>query len=310
MARGRAVSHIHTTLKEGGMFDVAYSPAYQILPLLDSELVTETGHAGWTLTWHNMSEDGDTILSESLSTQLVDETSMFLVDAIPPPGAHETWGLRLRGKLRARGAGVDKFKFGLIVAGRGKLFVRGKLVIDNWTKQRQGQAFFGAGTEEETGVASVGQGEMLEVLVEFSNVGPRGGAGDEGVNGLPAQPGLRLGGRDVVDADKAMRDAVACAAAADVAIVVVGLNGEWESEGYDRTTLALPGRTDELVEKVIKANPKTVVVTQSVRVLFFVLSVGLMLMGVYCCVGIGNYDAMGGQCTCVGARMVSRQRNG
>ena len=46
-------------------------------------------------------------------------------------------------------------------------------------------------------------------------------------------------------------------------IAVVGLNADWETEGYDRTTLALPGRTDELIEKVLAANPRTVVVTQS-----------------------------------------------
>jgi Glycosyl hydrolase family 3 C-terminal domain len=37
-----------------------------------------------------------------------------------------------------------------------------------------------------------------------------------------------------------------------------------ESEGYDRTTLDLPGRTNELIRRVAEVNPKTVVVTQSV----------------------------------------------
>jgi beta-glucosidase len=55
---------------------------------------------------------------------------------------------------------------------------------------------------------------------------------------------------------------------ADAVIVVVGLNGEWETEGYDRKTLALPGRSDELVARVAAANSRTVVVTQSVCVGF------------------------------------------
>lgn len=53
---------------------------------------------------------------------------------------------------------------------------------------------------------------------------------------------------------------------ADVAIAFVGLNAEWETEGYDRKTLDLPGRTNELVERVAAANPNTVVVTQSVSI--------------------------------------------
>lgn len=61
-----------------------------------------------------------------------------------------------------------------------------------------------------------------------------------------------------------MAQAVQLAKEADVVIAVVGLNADWETEGYDRTTLALPGRTDELISKIAAANPNTVVVTQSV----------------------------------------------
>ena len=44
---------------------------------------------------------------------------------------------------------------------------------------------------------------------------------------------------------------------------MVGLNGQWESEGYDRPDLALPGRQRELIEAVIEANPRTVVVVNA-----------------------------------------------
>ena len=57
--------------------------------------------------------------------------------------------------------------------------------------------------------------------------------------------------------------AVGLASAADVAVVVVGTNEEVESEGYDRSSLALPGRQDELVARVAAANPRTVVVVNS-----------------------------------------------
>jgi beta-glucosidase len=58
-------------------------------------------------------------------------------------------------------------------------------------------------------------------------------------------------------------EAVAAARAADVALVVVGTNSKVESEGYDRTTLALPGRQDDLVRAVAAANPRTVVVVNA-----------------------------------------------
>src|SRR3954447_17032836 len=57
--------------------------------------------------------------------------------------------------------------------------------------------------------------------------------------------------------------AVDLAREADVAIVVVGTTDEVESEGFDRTSLALPGAQDELVRRVNDANPRTIAVVNS-----------------------------------------------
>src|SRR5215469_16847345 len=64
-------------------------------------------------------------------------------------------------------------------------------------------------------------------------------------------------------ADELLAEAEAAASAADVAVVVVGTTDEVESEGFDRTSLALPGRQDELVRRVAAANPRTVVVVNA-----------------------------------------------
>ncbi|WP_020541561.1 beta-glucosidase family protein [Nonomuraea coxensis] len=63
--------------------------------------------------------------------------------------------------------------------------------------------------------------------------------------------------------DELLAEAVRVAAACDVAVVVAGTTPEVESEGFDRTGLALPGRQDELVRAVIAANPRTVVVVNA-----------------------------------------------
>jgi beta-glucosidase len=65
------------------------------------------------------------------------------------------------------------------------------------------------------------------------------------------------------DPDEAMAAAVALAKAAEVAVVVVGTNEEIETEGRDRTTMSLSGRQDELVHRVARVNPRTVVVVVS-----------------------------------------------
>jgi beta-glucosidase len=63
--------------------------------------------------------------------------------------------------------------------------------------------------------------------------------------------------------DNALSMAASAAAASDVALVFVGLSSNFESEGFDRTTLALPENQIVLIKTVAKANPKTVVVLNS-----------------------------------------------
>jgi beta-glucosidase len=45
--------------------------------------------------------------------------------------------------------------------------------------------------------------------------------------------------------------------------VVVGTDAEWETEGSDRESMALPGAQDELLERVLDAQPRTVVVVNA-----------------------------------------------
>jgi beta-glucosidase len=75
---------------------------------------------------------------------------------------------------------------------------------------------------------------------------------------------LSLGyGAPMATPDELLAEAENAARACDVAVVVVGTTEEVESEGFDRTTLALPGRQDELVRRVAAANPRTVVVVNA-----------------------------------------------
>ncbi len=64
-------------------------------------------------------------------------------------------------------------------------------------------------------------------------------------------------------ADDELERAVELAREADAAVVVVGTTAEVESEGFDRTSLALPGLQDELIRRVAIANPRTVVVVNA-----------------------------------------------
>ncbi len=74
---------------------------------------------------------------------------------------------------------------------------------------------------------------------------------------------VRLGAVPAADDDHLLAQAEQAAAAAQAAIVVVGSAELTESEGFDRATLALPGRQDELVSRVAAVNTRTIVVINS-----------------------------------------------
>ena len=98
-------------------------------------------------------------------------------------------------------------------------------------------------------------GEGVDVVLTHAVEGfPFGTPGD--VFRLDVEP-------PVAPDDERLDRAVALAASADVAIVVVGTTDEVESESFDRPSLGLPGRQDELIRRVAVANPRTVVVVNS-----------------------------------------------
>ena len=66
-----------------------------------------------------------------------------------------------------------------------------------------------------------------------------------------------------VPARQSIEAAVAAAREADVAVVVVGLTEEQETEALDKSTLALPGEQDALVSAVAAAARRTVVVVNA-----------------------------------------------
>jgi beta-glucosidase len=142
-----------------------------------------------------------------------------------------------------------RWEFGLRAVDVASVRIDGELVVEVPVPQRAG-SFFGFGSDEVIGTAELAAGVPCRVEVDYPMMHTEG------------MRGFVLGARPVSDTDL-LADAVRVASAADVAVVVVGTNDEWETEGEDRRSLALPGRQDELVSAVAAANPNTVVVVNS-----------------------------------------------
>ena len=113
-----------------------------------------------------------------------------------------------------------------------------------------GEGFFGLGTEEVSAAADLVEGTRYTLTVEFraDHELPIAAVSFGGVFRPP---------------DDAVSAAAGAARTADMAIVVVGTDSRWETEGKDRTTLRLPGDQDTLVRAVAAANSRTVVVVNS-----------------------------------------------
>ena len=167
----------------------------------------------------------------------------------PQPGLESgRCAVRIRGILTPDVSG--RWRLGLESAGRSVLRIDGAVVVDNSEPER-GEGFYGAGSQPVEAEYEFEAGRSYELAV---HLWPRSASS-------PIL-GARIGAARPDRGDEFAR-AVDAAAAATVAVVVVGSNGQWESEGHDRPDLSLPGRQRDLVEAVVGANPRTVVVVNA-----------------------------------------------
>jgi len=136
-----------------------------------------------------------------------------------------------------------------VITGMGSLSVNGETIVDDpLGLLPRGREYFGFGSQEQVHGIPMRRG----VPVKFeARMCTRAGFS-----------ALRIGVRAPEDPHE-FEAAVQLAAQSDVAVVVVGTNDEWETEGHDRDTIALPGRQDELVSRVAAANSRTIVVVNA-----------------------------------------------
>ena len=165
-------------------------------------------------------------------------------------GGARRWSERRTADLPIEVGG--RHRFGVLGVGRTRVLVDGRLVADNWTAPQPGEAFFEYGSTEVIGEIELAAGTTARVVVEWSSDSDR----------TPLS-GLRFGHQPPIDEEAQLERAVDAAADADAAVVVVGLTAEWETESHDRPLYGLPGRQDELVRRVVAANPRTVVVVNA-----------------------------------------------
>jgi beta-glucosidase len=212
-------------------------PARQLRPARPQD-----GDTGLTVEYFDNRElVGEPVLVErNASSRLV-----WLDDDAVPAGG---FSVRVTGTFTAAESGLHTF--GLVTGGTGRLLLGGEVVLDNREDRRPGTAFFGLGSEEIRVEVEMAEGEERELVGEFISF-----------DGFAAGA-LQIGYLAPLPAG-ALERAVAAAADADVAVLVIGLNSDWETEGEDRPSMTLPGGQAELARAVIAANPRTIVLVNA-----------------------------------------------
>ncbi len=205
-------------------------------PLLDTD-VTIDYFAGHDLA-------GDPVVTATRSEFLL------LYFGEPEPGVPvDGFSYRATASVTPEVTGAHALR--LVQAGRCRVLVNGEPVIDATEGDHgKGQDFFGFASEEIEAVIDLEKGRTVEMTIEGSN------------RDAILIAGSKLGLVSLVEMDL-VGEAVELAARSDVALVVVGTNDDWETEGRDRDLFELPGRQPELIRRVSAANPRTVVVVNT-----------------------------------------------
>ncbi len=153
------------------------------------------------------------------------------------PGAplrKDYFSARFTGFLIAPDSGT--FKIGTVSDDGVRLFVNGKLLIDNWTIH---------GRRLDVATLHLKKGQRLPIRLDYFE--SRGRAM------------IELG-LERVQLQQDLEKAVQLAKSSDAVVLCVGLNKHLEGEGRDRNSLKLPAKQEKLIRAVAAANPKTVVV--------------------------------------------------
>jgi beta-glucosidase len=167
------------------------------------------------------------------------------VPGLPTEFTSAQFSARWTGTLTAPATG--QYTLTLTTRGRGTLFLDGNAIIADTESHATAPS---SATVQLT--AGVAHDIRIDYISDSSTLGGPGGVvGGEALLSWTTPEGT---------VDPGIAEAAAAAKAADVAIVYVR---DYETEGYDRPSLTLPNAEDLLIQQVVAANPRTIVVLQT-----------------------------------------------
>jgi beta-glucosidase len=226
----------------GQQVEIGYAKGadnYMELPLLKSSYVKPAQGDGLGLYGEYFAGEG--FEGQPVLQRVDPRLDFWWFEAGPSNNLGARFSARWQGKLEVPTSGRYTIRLGN--TGNARLFLDGKELI-----QSAGDAAHFQDFGDGEAVLNLEGGKPYDLRLELRSVT---------TGGFTA---IRLMMGETPEVDTRIDEAVALAKSADVALVFAGTTEQYETEGWDRPNLRLPGRQDELVEAVAAANPNTVVV--------------------------------------------------
>ncbi len=214
---------------------------YKFLPGISSSLFKN--NEGFKVEFYNGQEfEGSPIETKLLKGNKFWAMGGFGLDIVAQ-SERPSLSVRFTGELQPEFSG--EYNFEIFSIGPSRLSIDGENLIDNWSSQEPGDAFFGMGSSPRREKINFEKGETYLLEVEYKWEG--------------RFPAVQIG-MQPPDQFDLMEEAITLAKESDAVVLIAGTNSDWETEGNDRANLDLPSNQNELIETICKLNKNTVVV--------------------------------------------------
>jgi len=218
---------------------------HKYLPAIEKNLIScpESDKPGYKVDFF----EGEDLGGQAIETKILSGQRFWAMQGFGVDVATSTEppSLSVRFSANLKPDTTGKHDFELVSIGSARLKIDGEEIVDNWTSQEPGEAFFSYGSAPRRSSIELEGGKSYLLEIEYKWIG--------------RFPAVQIGMLPP-DKENLLEEAINAAKNSDAVVLVVGTNSDWETEGNDRNSLELPGDQNNLIEKVIKTNPNTVVV--------------------------------------------------
>lgn len=215
---------------------------------------------------------------------------------VPPEidSAAANWSFRVRATLRPLTSGRHAISIASI--GPAELFIDGDCIAQqSGSFAEKGSLFFTYGSEEEVVHLGMTEGHDYDIRIDYRSHDRQIQAHlRDLLDPMEDQfQGIRLGFEEFDTKDRPA-EAAKLASDCDAAIVVVGRDKEWETEGQDILSFELPGEQVRLIREVAAVCKRTIVIVQAgtpIEMSSWIDDVQAVLYTWYQCQELGNAAA-------------------